>query len=820
MNIRNPLELPLPRNALPVIGIVLTLLWLLWLGYGLVTQMPTVYVLEKLRLTPSANSITLGATALGQHPDRPASAARQHLQAQYDTKKQAWSLANVSNKNAQAQCIGETQASCVGGEIFELRRIRLQTGDALQFGDTHLKVEAVGARNIQLTSDTPPFQANWDGQRLQVSGQENFGHCPHSWKPYFPSGLLPYMPLRWQQSLGIDGFTVGGKVQCHDRLAVPGIPFNTARIASNGRDMFLYPQPQTDLRVWRGGKPLDTDETGTPASTLQSVILGKTHYDISETDNVKSGKDLILQPIINTVHHGFTQVPPNEGLAVTGTWSAEPQALGSMFLPNLRLSSEISAALLLLAGIWLAIAVPIWRHDLLADTRKTTIRLALLLPLAGLWVANHLLAIHLSGLLGLTWLMWVWASTVLWETGYLRSTQVAWLWLVVILVIGIGTLTLAQLGAGADTSRQLGFAFRHMQLLIATAFLICLLGLIPFPLLQRGWGWLVTTQVRWWLLGGLLAFMLLQSLFGDEKGLWGFQPLEAAKTVLVLLLAGVVLNWQSAQRLNALEWRENRSHWMGRFLRIIAVVTITLGAVASWVHDFSPLLIVGGLLIAYTGHYAPRRWRWGVAAFVAGVFVGGVALYQHPTWLEWLMWLPQPERLLVWVQPWQYPDTGHQLQLALQATHAEGNGWGGMGCFGNNGAIMDVPVLQSDFILTFFLHKAGGIAGIVLLTLQLIWLGIMIQVASQLPMPAESNAREQRLPALFLSYAVFGMAWMQALHWLISWGNALGVLPVMGQPMTWMSSGNSHLLAVGVPSLLLTLLAAMWLNQTKSNNSP
>jgi cell division protein FtsW (lipid II flippase) len=49
---------------------------------------------------------------------------------------------------------------------------------------------------------------------------------------------------------------------------------------------------------------------------------------------------------------------------------------------------------------------------------------------------------------------------------------------------------------------------------------------------------------------------------------------------------------------------------------------------------------------------------------------------------------------------------------------------------------------------------------------------------------------------------------LQIAHWLISWGNVLGLLPIMGQPMTWISSGNSHLLALGLPTVLLALLAA------------
>jgi len=36
----------------------------------------------------------------------------------------------------------------------------------------------------------------------------------------------------------------------------------------------------------------------------------------------------------------------------------------------------------------------------------------------------------------------------------------------------------------------------------------------------------------------------------------------------------------------------------------------------------------------------------------------------------------------------------------------------------------------------------------------------------------------------------------------------LGLLPVMGQPMTWLAAGNSHLLLFAYPALAFALLVA------------
>jgi len=85
--------------------------------------------------------------------------------------------------------------------------------------------------------------------------------------------------------------------------------------------------------------------------------------------------------------------------------------------------------------------------------------------------------------------------------------------------------------------------------------------------------------------------------------------------------------------------------------------------------------------------------------------------------------------------------------------------------------------------------------------------------------------RQRGSKALFLSgdyakrqagivpcFVIQGLLVIHLLQWSISWGNTLGILPVMGQPMTWLSSGNSHLASVGVPALILGLLGC-WVTE-------
>ncbi|MGE4011891.1 MAG: hypothetical protein AB7G15_07125, partial [Alphaproteobacteria bacterium] len=67
--------------------------------------------------------------------------------------------------------------------------------------------------------------------------------------------------------------------------------------------------------------------------------------------------------------------------------------------------------------------------------------------------------------------------------------------------------------------------------------------------------------------------------------------------------------------------------------------------------------------------------------------------------------------------------------------------------------------------------------------------------------------------------AIYGLAWMHLIHWMISWGNVLGLLPVMGQPMTFITAGNSHLLFFGLAIVAIGLITS-WVIQSYRDETP
>ncbi|SNZ20111.1 hypothetical protein [Cohaesibacter gelatinilyticus] len=110
-----------------------------------------------------------------------------------------------------------------------------------------------------------------------------------------------------------------------------------------------------------------------------------------------------------------------------------------------------------------------------------------------------------------------------------------------------------------------------------------------------------------------------------------------------------------------------------------------------------------------------------------------------------------------------------------------------------------IPVVQSDFAGSYLISRHGiGTASLVAF-LQLLILGIagiayfQIQSAKlRQPVAAAANDATAAL--------ILGSCFLFVLQWILSWGNVFGLLPIMGQPMTWTSAATSHHLFMALPA--------------------
>jgi cell division protein FtsW (lipid II flippase) len=119
---------------------------------------------------------------------------------------------------------------------------------------------------------------------------------------------------------------------------------------------------------------------------------------------------------------------------------------------------------------------------------------------------------------------------------------------------------------------------------------------------------------------------------------------------------------------------------------------------------------------------------------------------------------------------------------------------------------MAIPAVQDDFMAAFTINRFGHGAGRALLMLHAATLFVLLAIGLRLARSGTGTLLD-RTTRDTLSAMTIGGAIILALHWSISWGNVFGHLPVMGQPMTWLSAGRSHMLFMAVPIFCLALIA-------------
>jgi cell division protein FtsW len=172
------------------------------------------------------------------------------------------------------------------------------------------------------------------------------------------------------------------------------------------------------------------------------------------------------------------------------------------------------------------------------------------------------------------------------------------------------------------------------------------------------------------------------------------------------------------------------------------------------------------------------------------------------------------DRFQVWLEPERHPHTGQQL---LQGAHAIASGGmsGADHAFGlrslglASGVASDIPAVQDDFAPAFFLHRHGLLAAVLLWCLQAAFLTGLLQAALvQGRLAATARDFRHAWLARLRCFLICGGAAFVAGHLLLSWGTNLAILPVMGQPMSFLSAGGSHLLFFLLPLLAFCAASA------------
>lgn len=321
-------------------------------------------------------------------------------------------------------------------------------------------------------------------------------------------------------------------------------------------------------------------------------------------------------------------------------------------------------------------------------------------------------------------------------------------------VLVIRSATLHDPSAGSEWHKQLGYIFVGLMVLAIFAG-------IDYRRWQRGAVHLYAVNLA------LLAFVMHggHSALGAQRWislgpLGTFQPSEPAKLILAITTAALLARAPEVR------------------LRELGLALLALAPPALLVlkqPDFGTMLVLLAVLSAELFFAARRLLDFAVYAGVGAIgaaLVAGTNLVLKPF---------QRARLLVFLHPDVDPQgAGWNLN---QSKIAVGSGeLFGKGLFhGTQTQLRFVPENSRDFIFTVVGEELGFVGAVALLAAYAIILGSAIRTVCT-------------APDRFGRYVSVGIVAMLAFHIIVNVGMTIGVMPITGIPLPFLSYGGSAIL--------------------------
>ena len=261
----------------------------------------------------------------------------------------------------------------------------------------------------------------------------------------------------------------------------------------------------------------------------------------------------------------------------------------------------------------------------------------------------------------------------------------------------------------------------------------------------------------------VLVLALGQARLGAQRwldlGLFSLQPSEVARLALILLLA------------RYFQLRPGvRDPMRGLIVPMMIIAPLALLVLIEPDLGSAVMLGVAGMAICIAAG-APRRWFGWLAAL--GVMASPAA------WL-WLLKDYQKERLLVFMDPNRDPlGAGYtviQSRIAVGSGGFFGKGWQA----GTQNQLNFLPERHTDFIFSVIGEEWGFLGSVVVIGLFLVVVFRILQTLRQTGDPAGQ----------FLSVGVAVWLGLQA---VINVAMTMGLVPVVGLPLPFVSYGGSNL---------------------------
>jgi len=263
----------------------------------------------------------------------------------------------------------------------------------------------------------------------------------------------------------------------------------------------------------------------------------------------------------------------------------------------------------------------------------------------------------------------------------------------------------------------------------------------------------------------MLVAVLLMGLTVNGSQSWisigpvEVQPSEFAKPLAIVVLAGFIADNSFAYNMT--------------FVKAMVILAVPILLVLAQ-PDLGTAMVFAAIFVAVV-YVGGARWRQLAALFLAACVAVYLAIKLH------ILENYQIARLTSFLDPQSDPQVSYQVENSKMAIGSGGFTGKGLNSSGTLGDLGYLPEDRTDFIFSNLAEKVGFVGTMLVLVVFFVLVWRVLHAAS---------VSRDRFGVLI----AVGVAMMLTFHALINVGMAMGMMPVTGLPLPFISYGRSNLL--------------------------
>lgn len=352
------------------------------------------------------------------------------------------------------------------------------------------------------------------------------------------------------------------------------------------------------------------------------------------------------------------------------------------------------------------------------------------------------------------------------------------LWVIFFLLSGISLIAVySTIGLTAISdlhTTPMALFFKHLGIVAATYVAIIIISHINYRYFSKMAKWVFYLS---------LAMLVIVLIMGTERWLviprvGRFQPSEIAKVALIVFMARTIT-------LNREHLDDKRTfYWM------LLPVVVTCALVVPENLSTTILIFLSCYIMLFFGGVNKKLWWKGMGVILVVAVLGFIVLYSMGDKLDFIRTSTWGHRL----QAWMHPNSDELTQENMARMAVARGGFFGTGIgYTIHGRLMTQA--HNDFIYAIIIEETGTLSAILIFLLYALFYFRCIRIAS-------------RCNGLFGSLCVAGMGTVIFLQAIVNMSVAVGVLPVTGQTLPFISYGGTAYLFLGCGVGVIQAVAA------------